>query len=124
MWVFLSILFIHWYSDFILQTRHMATRKSEDNYYLTLHVVVYSISTIISWLVLFLICGVKISFFALFISFILIFITHWITDYVTSRQTSKFYKLQRFYEFFSIIGFDQWLHFASLFIIYNYIILN
>lgn len=124
MWLFLSILLIHWYSDFVLQTRHMATRKSESNYYLTFHVSVYSISTIFSWLVLFLMFNVDFTMFGLFLSFLLIFSTHWVTDYLTSRQTSKYYKAQKFYEFFNVVGFDQWLHFASLFIIYNYIILN
>ncbi len=124
MWLFLSILLIHWYSDFVLQTRHMATRKSDSNYYLTFHVSIYSVSTILSWFILFLISGVDFTMFELLLSFVLIFSTHWVTDYITSRQTSKYYKLQKFYEFFNVVGFDQWLHFASLFIIYNYIILN
>lgn len=123
MWVFIYILLVHWFSDFILQTRHMATRKSSSIYYLTLHVGIYSISTFLFWLpFLFLIPKVTITI--LFIAFIVTFGSHWLTDFITSKITTRFYKSEKFYEFFSTIGFDQWLHALTLFSTYQYLILN
>jgi hypothetical protein len=52
------------------------------------------------------------------------FICHFITDYLTSRWTSKLYKDSKFYgfpSFFSVIGFDQWLHFAQLILTLDYV---
>lgn len=124
MWVFLFIMLVHWFSDFVLQTRHMATRKSEDNYYLWLHVSIYSVSTIFFWFLLLLLTSTDINFIDMFISFVLILSTHWVTDYFTSRLSSKFYKKEDYYNFFNVIGIDQWLHYLSLFLIYEYIILT
>lgn len=57
-------------------------------------------------------------------AFIAIFTLHWFTDYVTSKITGKFYSQQKWYGFFTTIGFDQVLHYVQLFTIYTYIILN
>lgn len=124
MWVFLFIMLVHWFSDFVLQTRHMATRKSEDNYYLWLHVSIYSVSTIFFWFLLLLFTSTDINFIDMFISFVLIFSTHWVTDYFTSRLSSRFYKKEDYYNFFNVIGIDQWLHYLTLFLIFEYVILT
>jgi K+-sensing histidine kinase KdpD len=123
MWVFIYILLVHWFSDFILQTRHMATRKSSSIYYLTLHVGVYSTSTFLFWLP-FLFLIPKLTITILLISLLITFVTHWLTDFITSKITTRFYKSEKFYEFFSTIGFDQWLHALTLFSTYQYLILN
>lgn len=124
MWVFLFIMLVHWFSDFVLQTRHMATRKSEDNYYLWLHVSIYSVSTIFFWFLLLLFTNTDINFIDMFISFVLILSTHWVTDYFTSRLSSRFYKKEDYYNFFNVIGIDQWLHYLTLFLIFEYVILT
>ena len=124
MWVFVYILLVHWVADFLLQTRHMATRKSESNYYLNLHVTIYSFTTIVFWVFFFLIVETHMTTFTVFLSFAVTFATHWLTDYVTSRQTSKLFKAKKEKEFFNMIGFDQWIHALTLFLTYNYIILN
>jgi hypothetical protein len=124
MWVFIYILLVHWIADFLLQTRHMATRKSESNYYLTLHVTIYSFTSIVLWVLFFLIIGIHMTTFTVFLSFAVTFATHWLTDYITSRQTSKFYKAENYKCFFDMVGFDQWIHALTLFLTYNYIILN
>lgn len=124
MWVFLYILLVHWFADFVLQTRHIATRKSTSNYYLTLHVLIYSFATIMLWVFLFILDSAKITPYTLFGSFIITFVTHWITDYITSRYTTKFFLAKKDKEFYSMIGFDQWVHAVTLFLTYNYIILN
>lgn len=123
-WGVIYILLVHWFADFILQTRHMATRKSSSNYYLTLHVAVYSIATVLLWVLLTLVNGDTLTMFAFFTILFVTFVTHWITDYITSRYTTKFYLAKKNKEFFGVIGFDQWIHAATLLLTYNYIILN
>jgi hypothetical protein len=123
-WVFLFIIFVHWVSDFVLQTQHMSTRKSSSNYYLTLHVIVYSFATILGWTLILPLLGIHLYSGPVWLAFLLIFITHWITDYFTSRKTSKLYKEEKYHDFFVVIGFDQVLHYTQLFLIFNYIILN
>lgn len=124
MWVFIYILLVHWVADFLFQSRHMATRKSESNYYLSLHVTIYSFTTIMLWVLFFLIIGTHMTTFTVFLSLAVTFATHWLTDYVTSRQTSKFYKAENYKAFFDTVGIDQWIHALTLFLTYNYIILN
>ena len=123
-WSVLFIIFVHWISDFVLQTHHMSTRKSSSNYYLTLHVIVYTFSTIFIWAMILPLLGIKLAAGPVWLSFMLIFITHWITDYFTSRRTSKLYKEEKYHDFFVVIGFDQVLHYTQLLLIFNYIILN
>jgi len=124
MWAFIYILLVHWFADFVLQTRHMATRKSTSNYYLTLHVLIYSFATIVLWEFFFLLDSTKMTPYTIFGSFIITFVTHWITDYITSRYTTKYFLAKKDKEFYSMIGFDQWVHAFTLFLTYNYIILN
>lgn len=123
-WVFLFIIFVHWVSDFVLQTQHISTRKSSSNYYLTMHVVIYSFATILGWSLVLPLLGIRLSSGPVWLAFLLIFVTHWITDYFTSRRTNKLYKEEKYHDFFVVIGFDQVLHYVQLLLIFNYIILN
>lgn len=122
-WTLLFIILSHWVSDFVLQTHHMSTRKSSSNYYLTLHVLIYTFSTIMCWSLILPLIGYHITTGTVMLSFGLIFLTHWVTDYITSRKTSKLYKEEKYHDFFVMIGFDQVLHYVQLFLIFNYIIL-
>lgn len=121
-WTLLFIILIHWVADFVLQTRHMGLRKSSSNYYLTLHVLVYTFSTIMAWSIVLPLIGFHLTTLRVSLAFSLIFLLHWLTDYITSRQTTKLYKEEKYYEFFVMIGFDQVLHYVQLFLIFNYII--
>lgn len=107
------IIFIHWIADFLLQTRKMATNKSTDNYWLLIHVFVYS--TVWFFIGIFLYEPIRVILFS-----ITTFIFHFITDYLTSRTTTKLYKKQNYYGFFSVIGFDQFLHYLQLIICYEF----
>lgn len=118
------LILVHWVADFVLQTREMGENKSKDNFWLTAHVTIYSLTTIVTWYLFFLLIKVPITMHSISLSFISIFIMHWITDYITSRMTSKFATNQKWYGFFTTIGFDQVLHYTQLFIVYTYIILN
>lgn len=122
-WYVLFILIVHWFSDFVLQSHHMSTRKSSSNYYLTMHVLVYSFSTIFCWSFILPLLGIHLTSGPVWVAFLLIFATHWVTDYFTSRWTSKLYKEEKYHDFFVVIGFDQVLHYTQLLLIFNYIIL-
>ncbi len=123
-WAFLFIIFVHWVSDFVLQSHHMSTRKSSSNYYLTMHVIVYSFSTIFLWALVFPLFGIHLTSGPVWLAFLTIYSTHWITDYYTSRWTSRLYKEEKYHDFFVVIGLDQVIHYTQLFLVFNYIILN
>ncbi len=121
-WYVLFILVVHWFADFVLQTHHMSIRKSRSNYYLTLHVSVYTFSTIVLWAIVFPLTLTHISSLGIWLSFATIFASHWVTDYFTSRLTSKLYKEERYHDFFVVIGLDQVLHYTQLLLTFNYIL--
>ena len=112
----LIILFIHWVADFLLQTKQMATMKSKDTNWLLIHVAVYSFT----WFFI----GAFFDPLKSALFFVITFMCHFITDYFTSRWTSKLYRDSKFYgfpSFFSVIGLDQWIHYAQLFLTYEWI---
>jgi hypothetical protein len=126
-----SILFIHWFADFVLQTHWQATNKSKDNRALTAHVATYSLVWCLT-IVLFAIVGNHFNGLSakqlhwspwLMLFPIITFILHWITDYFTSRLNSKLWAKGDVHNFFVSVGFDQFLHYLQLFITY-YILKN
>lgn len=120
----LYFLLTHFFSDFVLQTEHMALRKSTSNYYLGMHVTIYTVTTIVAWWLLFLVVELHATSWQYLGTGIAIFSMHFLTDYITSRITSKYYKAKKSHQFFVTIGFDQWLHYLQIFIVFNYIILK
>ena len=124
MWVFIFMIIFHWIGDFVLQTREMADNKSTSNYYLSMHVFVYSTANIILWMIFMPMFGATYTKETIMLSLVLMFSMHWVTDYFTSKQTSKLYKQQNYHGFFTMIGFDQILHYLQLFAIYQYVILQ
>jgi len=121
-WYILFILVVHWFADFILQTHHMSTRKSSSNYYLTLHVSVYTFATIVLWAFVFPFTSIHVTSLGIWTSFASIFASHWVTDYFTSRLTSKLYKEEKYHDFFVVIGLDQVLHYTQLLLTFNYLL--
>jgi hypothetical protein len=121
-WYVLFILLVHWFADFVLQTHHMSTRKSSSNYYLTLHVTVYTFATVFLWALILPLLQIHLTFSGVWLSFIAIFAMHWVTDYFTSRWTSRLYKEEKYHDFFVVIGFDQVLHYTQLLLTFNYLI--
>jgi hypothetical protein len=112
------IQFIHFIADFLFQTREMATNKSSSIKWLSLHVLVYSFITTIFWI------GFTADLQTLVSIFIVTFMTHWPTDYCTSKLTTYFYGKNNLFAFFSVIGFDQFIHTTTLILTYNYYILK
>jgi len=114
----LLIIAIHFFADFVCQSHDMAINKSKSNYWLTYHVLVYTLVTFLAWH--FCILQPPMEFdvtnLALFVG--LIFSTHWITDYISSRFTSKFFGKGDSHNGFVVVGLDQVAHYIQLFLAY------
>ena len=117
--VALSLCFLHWVADFVFQTDWMAQNKSKSNYPLLVHVSVYS-ALFIPFAVIAFNNALSV------IVFILVnLLAHFATDYLTSRRSSRLYREGKIgsstvpnFNFFSTIGFDQFLHYLALFTSY------
>jgi|SRR6185369_3222161 len=110
-----SILLIHWFSDFVLQTDKQAKGKSKNWNDLLQHTINYSLIWALAGCILF-----PINYWPQIILFFLItFFTHTITDYFTSRLNSKLWAEGKVHYFFVSIGFDQILHYVQLFLTYQ-----
>ena len=110
--VIFGIIFIHWFSDFVLQTHWQATNKSKDNLALTEHVLTYSSIWFLSSIVFYYFTD---NIFILLFPCIT-FVCHWITDYFTSRLNSYLWAKGDIHNFFVSVGFDQVLHYVQLFL--------
>lgn len=102
--MFYAILFVHWFADFVCQTRQMASNKSSSILWLSFHVGVYT-----------LIMGVFGIRFALING-----LAHLITDGLSSQASGFFWKKGDVHKFFCVIGLDQFAHVAVLYWTYNY----
>jgi Protein of unknown function (DUF3307) len=102
-----SLLAIHWFADFVLQTDWQARNKSKDNVALARHVGTYTLALTMA--------AIGLLGFSTAILFGLINgILHFATDYVTSRITSRLYAKQAYHNFFVVVGLDQLIHQVTL----------
>ena len=131
----LSIIFIHWVADFIFQAEEWATNKSKSFKALVKHTAMYSLV----WLYVivgFAICGnhfngpsiEELGWTPWMITFPLItFVFHTLTDYFTSKIVSRKFANQEYgspipnFGAFTVIGFDQVLHYVQLFLTYHFL---
>ncbi len=115
------IIIVHWIADFIMQDEKWALGKSKNLNDLLAHTSLYSLLWFIPMIFL---IGVnwKVSVFVG-----TTFICHTITDYFTSRSVSKKFVNKEYGSAipnlggFTIIGFDQVLHYIQLFLTYYYL---
>jgi hypothetical protein len=103
--VVLLLLAIHWFADFILQTRWMAMGKSKSWRPLTIHVVIYSLCFLPFGIVYALLNGAL----------------HWITDFFSSRLSSDYWSSNRTKAFWTVIGLDQLAHASALIGTYHWL---
>jgi len=115
----LTILFIHWFADFVLQTDQDAKGKSKSLNRLLSHTLSYSLI----WLLVSVIHLMAIHNVYILLFSPITFLCHTATDYYTSKAHSALYAEERTHEFFVSIGFDQWLHYVQLFTTY-YLLIN
>jgi len=119
----LWLLFAHWFADFFCQTNWMAVNKSKNFYALVWHCTVYSLVMFVFFWVVTLNLSLAIKFYCG------MYCTHLAIDFVTSRLTSRLFSQwfmcntvnvddvqprPTLHNFFVVIGFDQFLHFATI----------
>jgi hypothetical protein len=115
--IFLGIVLIHFLADFALQTNDQATNKSSSNKWLAYHVGVYSLV----WF--------GAAHFFLFpedpllsLEFAAItFMFHFATDWITSRIGKPFWEKKDLHNGFTVVGFDQVLHYVQLVLTYEFL---
>ena len=98
----IALMFMHWFSDFCMQDDETAIAKSSNILFLLWHCFVYTF------------------FFLLFLNyyklpfFIILFISHFFIDFVSSKLNAYLWKKEMRHYFFVSIGFDQFLHIATI----------
>jgi len=119
-----SIIIIHFIADFIMQDETWALGKSKNNKDLLNHTFTYSL---VFWGLLSCmnpLFNTGLTFYHSVHFFLITFICHTITDYFTSRVVSKKFANQEYGSSipnigaFTVIGFDQVLHYIQLFLTY------
>lgn len=124
------IMFIHWLGDFPMQSDEMAKGKSSSWKYLIQHTSVYS-SMFVAFAIFYL--GIipfetynvdtltwlrqfctNVTLFT-----IVTFTLHTFQDYITSRINKYFWNKGQVHNFFTSVGFDQFLHLSQLLITYQ-----
>lgn len=107
--VIIIIVLIHWFADFVLQTRWQANNKSKLLKALLYHTGIYSAIWLFPMLIIF--NGITNDFYlslklSLYFT-IITFVCHTTTDYITSRVNARFW---------INLEFDQVLHSIQLFV--------
>lgn len=100
----LTIVWLHFLADFILQTDEMAKGKSHSFKWLGLHALTYSLP--------FFFFGWKYA--------VLNGLLHGLVDFFTSRINSYLWKKGKIHWFFVGIGADQAIHASCLFLSYKH----
>jgi len=134
------LIVIHYIADFMFQDEDMALGKSKSIKQLLRHTITYTFVFFVFFM-LFIFCAIFYLYqlnlgimenieytYKILLFFPITFACHTIIDYFTSKIVSKKFKNKIFYTgipnlgAFSIIGFDQVLHYATLFLTYTFVI--
>lgn len=124
-----AIVVIHFIADFIFQAEEWATNKSKSNLALFQHVGTYSLIWLLaSCIILGLTRPSETTEWYVYNSILfasITFVAHFITDFITSRIVSAKFKNGHLgspvpnFGAFTVIGFDQVLHYGQLFFTYH-----
>jgi len=131
--IILYIITVHWIADFIFQAEVWAVNKSTSNMDLFSHVFTYTLmfglfgGFIFSNPCDYSAFGYCVDLSKLFPFLGITFIAHFITDYITSRIVKRKFENNEYgspipnFGAFTIIGFDQVLHYTQLFLTYHFL---
>jgi len=101
------ILFVHWISDFVFQSRWMAEGKSSKWIPLVFHIAVYGFFLTVLLLPFY-------QYSSVLTFGIINTLAHLLVDSITAPISAKFYKMGNIHAFFCTVGFDQFLHTCCL----------
>lgn len=107
MLLILLIFVVHFLADFVFQSSKMATGKSKSLKWLSIHVGVYGLVSLITAIAISAKFGNYVYGFSWWILNVAL---HFAVDYVTSKLTSRLWEQKNMRLFFVMIGFDQLLH--------------
>jgi membrane-bound metal-dependent hydrolase YbcI (DUF457 family) len=103
----LSIFVVHFLADFVFQSSKMATGKSKSLKWLSIHVGVYGLVSLVTAVII----SAKFGNYVYGFSWWIVNVTlHFVVDYFTSKVTSRLWEQKNMRLFFVMIGFDQLLH--------------
>lgn len=122
--VILSIVLIHWVADFVFQDEVWAENKSKDLKPLLKHTYTYSAIWLIVGSLAKATGAINLEPGVLSLFVLITFVLHTVTDYFTSKIVSKRFANKHYgspipnFGAFTVIGFDQVLHYTQLFLTY------
>ena len=116
----LYILFLHWVADFVCQSRWMGENKSKHILPLLAHIVVYGVVLLLGLFVGNIVQQFS-SPFDIMVFCAINAIMHLAVDFWTSKATHVLWERKNVYGFFTVIGFDQFLHSVCLIVSANII---
>ncbi len=111
------LLLIHFIGDFLFQSTDMAINKAKSLKWLTIHIGTYTFVLFVGSFVLF---GLNAAIFYALINGGI----HFVTDFFTSKINATLYARDDKRWYYTGIGFDQFIHGASLLLTYDYLIVN
>lgn len=111
-----ALIAIHWVADFVLQTHWQASNKSKNWWALSAHVATYTGALLLlTGVVIYGIPGLAVMSIPAFLMWVLLNgVIHFGVDAVTSRASSKLFA-KDWHNFFVVVGFDQVIHYFTLF---------
>lgn len=114
----ISILWAHFFADYVVQPGQWAENKWHSNIALGKHILVYMLSLFL-WVWLSIASDYPLDALPYFIGWVGINgIAHFFTDYVTSRDSHMYWQEKDYKMFFITLGMDQLMHYVVLFITY------
>jgi hypothetical protein len=114
------VLSTHYIADFIFQTANMAENKYKWGSELCSHCVVYASITWLMWMV-FIYGVLGYTTVDIITLWVFLFVSHICVDMVTSVINHALFSQKRYHDGFVCVGFDQLIHYATLFGILNLI---
>jgi hypothetical protein len=114
-WFFIYLLFFHWVCDFPLQKNDWAINKSHDFIALLKHCATYAFSYGFFVWMFFFFTDAVLGIFSVVVFTLWMLLSHLVIDGISSRVNAYLFKNEMRKLFFDSIGFDQFLHYVTIF---------